>query len=228
MDVNEQMVSQATGLPLIGEKWFKGKTLNSVDLNFFLLTEFKDPEWKDGIPYSYLHLKWHKVLRVLQRYLTCEGIFQKVTLYLMRLLAHISGQKKMNLAYFLYQSLFKMSKKVQLNLDCPPHFVYHSGLIKILVKQHLLQKKLSWEDFLAQEGFAQMSQRKKMGRPPKPNRNETQIKVFLETKKQSEDHIFEDVVMTEMPIVVSRVTRSQASTFLKSPIPFSFGFKELK
>ena len=43
MEVNEQMVSKATGLPLTGEKWFKGKTFSYVDLNFFLLPEFKDP-----------------------------------------------------------------------------------------------------------------------------------------------------------------------------------------
>lgn len=114
----------------------------------------------------------------------------------------------MNLAYFLYQSLFKMSRKVQSNLDCPPHFVYHSGLIKILVKYHLLQKKLSWEDFLAQEGFTQMSQEKKMGRPRKPNKNETQNEELLEIEKKSEDHISEDVVMTQTPTVSCKVTHN--------------------
>lgn len=52
MEANEKMVSKATGFPLTREKWFKGKTISYVDLNFFLLPEFRDPEWKDGVPYS--------------------------------------------------------------------------------------------------------------------------------------------------------------------------------
>ena len=58
------MVSKSTIFPLIGEKWFKGKTLSYVDLNLFLLLEFRDPKWKDGVPYSYLQPEWQKVLRV--------------------------------------------------------------------------------------------------------------------------------------------------------------------
>jgi hypothetical protein len=37
MEVNKHMVSKSISLPLTGENWFKGKTLSSVVLNFFIL-----------------------------------------------------------------------------------------------------------------------------------------------------------------------------------------------
>ena len=60
---------------------------------------------------------------------------------------------RLNLVYFLYKSLLKMSIKVQSHPDLPPHYVYHRGLAKILVQYHLSQKECSWDGFLTNEGF---------------------------------------------------------------------------
>ena len=50
--VDKDFISEETGLPQIGENWFKGKTVLAMDCNAFLKDEYADPVWKDGIPTS--------------------------------------------------------------------------------------------------------------------------------------------------------------------------------
>ena len=85
----------------------------------------------------------------------------------MRFLFHISGYKSLNLPYFLHTDLLKMSKKIQAKPDSPSHLVYHSGLIKILVKSALDRNHKSWDRFIIEEGFTSLTQNKKLGRPIK-------------------------------------------------------------
>ena len=64
-----------------------------------------------------------------------------------------------------------MCKKIQAEPDSPPHLVYHSGLIKILVKSALDRKHKSWDGFIIEEGFTSLTQKKKLGRPIKFAKN---------------------------------------------------------
>ena len=60
-----------------------------------------------------------------------------------------------------------MSVKFQSHLDLPPHYVYHCGLIKILVQYHLSQSKCYWDSFLTNEGLKEITLQKKRGHPSK-------------------------------------------------------------
>ena len=64
-----------------------------------------------------------------------------------------------------------MSKKIQSNPSSPPHHIFHVGLIKILVKFELDKKKKYWDTFVKEVGFAQLTQKKKIGRTVKPLRS---------------------------------------------------------
>ena len=75
-------ISQVTGLPQIGEPWFKGKTLVVMDCNSFLKNEYKDPDWKDRIPTKWLKDEWHGAVEVIQKFITCDFHFTRVTIYL--------------------------------------------------------------------------------------------------------------------------------------------------
>ena len=111
------------------------------------------------------------MLIVVQRYITCEGRFNTTHLLHMRFLFHISGYKSLNLPYFLHTDLLKISKKIQSNPSPPPHHIFHVGLIKILVKFELDKKNKSWDTFVKEVGFSQLTQKKKIGRPVKPLRS---------------------------------------------------------
>ena len=83
----------------------------------------------------------------------------------MRLLTHISGDDPLNLVHYLYNSLLKMSKRYQKQRLSSPQYVYHRGLIKILVQFQLSKKGKSWDEFFIVEYFQGMSSKKKMGHP---------------------------------------------------------------
>ena len=72
----------------------------------------------------------------------------------MRLLTHITGDDPLNLVHYLYNSLLKMSKRYQKQPLSSPQYVYHRGLIKILVQYQLSKKGKSWDEFLLARGFS--------------------------------------------------------------------------
>jgi hypothetical protein len=94
-----------------------------------------------------------KMLRVIQRYFTCEGRFNMVYQYHIRLLLHFTGKESMNLPFYLFRSIGKMSDRVQAKSKQVDTSVFHSGLIKMLVLEELKKTNTDWEVFLAASGF---------------------------------------------------------------------------
>ena len=56
--VTKAFISKAIGLPMSGESWFKGKTLVGGNLVSFPKLEYKDVDWKSGIPAIWLKDEW--------------------------------------------------------------------------------------------------------------------------------------------------------------------------
>ena len=110
--VTEDFISEATGLPMAGERWFKRKTVRIGDFTKFLKPQYSMVD-KCGIPASWLKEDWQQVLKLVQRFITYEGHFVISHLYQMRLLTHITGDNPLNLPFYLYNSLIKMSKRYQ-------------------------------------------------------------------------------------------------------------------
>jgi hypothetical protein len=102
------------------------------------------------------------VIIVVNMYITCEGRFNTTHLLHMRFLCHISGYKSLNLPYFLHTYLLKMSKKIQSNPSAPSQHIFHARIIKILVKFELDKKNKSWDTFVKEVGFSQLTQKKKI------------------------------------------------------------------
>ena len=48
----ESFIAKATGLPMIGEKWYKKKTMRMGDFSSFLKPRFTMVDWSCGIPSS--------------------------------------------------------------------------------------------------------------------------------------------------------------------------------
>ena len=111
----------------------------------------------------------------MQKFITCEGHFSIAHLYHMRLLTHILGDDPLNLLHYLYNSLLKMSKRYQKQPLSSSWYVYHRGLIKILVQYQLNKKGKSWDEFLLAGGFQGMTSKKKMGRPKSKRRVNLQV-----------------------------------------------------
>ena len=83
-------------------------------------------------------LEYHdQLLRVIQRYFTCEAKFNKVYLYDIRLLMHFTGKKALNLPYYLCRILGMMADKVQAKSKQVEPSLFHFSLIKLLVLKEL-------------------------------------------------------------------------------------------
>ena len=94
-----------------------------------------------------------KMLRVIQRYFTCEGRFNMVYQYHIRMLLHFTRKEAMNLPFYLFRSIGKMSDKVQAKSKQVDTSVIHSGLIKLLVMEELRKTNIDWETFLTSSHF---------------------------------------------------------------------------
>ena len=71
--VSEQSISQAIGLVIEGDRWFKKGTLTRPEINQLLKPEFHTVKLGKGFPRSYLIDKWQHVLLILQKIVIGEG-----------------------------------------------------------------------------------------------------------------------------------------------------------
>jgi hypothetical protein len=149
VEVTEEFLGQATGLPLSGQKWFKNAKVEEVPWSLFF-TSRKINCCDKGMPVSLLKTRWHGLLAILRQFMTCEGRFGFVFLYHIRLLMNFIGFQ-LNMPYYLWRSLYKMAKRYKrqrLNSS-----LFHHGLIKILLVHQLKLQNDDWNAFLTRNGF---------------------------------------------------------------------------
>ena len=71
----------------------------------------------------------------------------------LRLLLHFVGKKNLDLPFYLYRSLAKISDKVQVKSEVNETSLFHHGLIKLLVLEELKILGRDWSSFLFVSGF---------------------------------------------------------------------------
>lgn len=109
--------------------------------------------FKQGIPVSTLKDRWTSLLLIIQKFITCEGRYGSMYMYHIKLLINFLENEIINLPYFLLSSLRKIFTTVQKNIDDVEPHLYYPGLIKILVENHLKDRKDTWEKFLVSNFF---------------------------------------------------------------------------
>jgi hypothetical protein len=90
-----------------------------------------------------------KMLTVIQRFFTCEGRFNMISQYHIRIFLHFTGKDLMNLPFYVFRSIGKMVDRVQAKSKVVDTSVFHSGLIKMFVMEELRKKKNYWDQFIA-------------------------------------------------------------------------------
>jgi hypothetical protein len=152
--VTEDSLALIIGLPQTEEKYFKTKHFKDKSwVPFISRSRAASVNWKKGIPRSWLVHPWDELAYLIQKFITCEGIFNIIYLYHIKLLQHLRGDCEINLPYFLLQSLSKMAKTVQKQGRNTGRSLYHCGLIKMIVKNELLKQNMNWQQFTIENGF---------------------------------------------------------------------------
>jgi hypothetical protein len=144
LEVTEEFLSQATGLPASGQKWFKNAKVEEVPWTL-LFTSRKITSCDKGMPISFLKARWHDFLAVVKKFVTCEGHFRLVFLYHLRLLMSFMGFP-LNMPYYLLRSLYKMGKRYKKHRS--DSSLFHHGLVKILLIHQLESQNDSWDSFI--------------------------------------------------------------------------------
>ena len=88
---------------------------------------------------------------VVKQFVTCEGQYRLVFLYHLRLLMNLMGYP-FNMPFYFHQSLYKMAKRFK--REKADSSLFHHGLIRLIVVHHLNPHGDSWQDFISQNGFA--------------------------------------------------------------------------
>ena len=84
------------------------------DCKEFIKQEHSEIDMTNAIPRSFMKENYVNILMVIHKYFTCEGRFHMVYYYHLRLLLHFVGKRSLDLPFYLYRSLGKMSDKVQI------------------------------------------------------------------------------------------------------------------
>jgi hypothetical protein len=153
LEITEQSISSATGLPVIGEKWSKNYRVKDVPWTLL----FRSRNVKScgrGLPAKMLKPRWYDLLMILKQFITCEGRYGFVFLFHLRLLMVFMGFE-LNMPYYLHRSIFKMVKRYKRNQADTS--LFHVGLIKILVVSELGLHRDSWQNFLNRNGFTEFN-----------------------------------------------------------------------
>jgi hypothetical protein len=96
-EVYEASIAATTGIPNTGERWFKSMILNVDFSKEFLKPDYQIDNFSKGVPRSHLVEDFDQMLKIIQRYFTCEGSFNMLYQYHISLLLHFTGKYAMNI-----------------------------------------------------------------------------------------------------------------------------------
>jgi hypothetical protein len=78
LEVSEATIVAATEIPNIGEKWFKSMILNASFSKDFLKPDYQKDNLSKGVLRSHLVEGFDKMLKIIQRYFTCDDRFNMI------------------------------------------------------------------------------------------------------------------------------------------------------
>ena len=153
LQVSPEVISTVTEIPRGQETWFKNFKFDMTPCKEFLKPEYSDSDLNKSVPRNYVKDLYTNLLTCIQRYLTCEGRYNKVYSYHFKLLLHFTGKTSIDLPFYLFLSLSKMCDKVQLRKEACETSLFHHGLIKLIVLYELQRGGRNWPTFIFMSSF---------------------------------------------------------------------------
>ena len=151
--LSPEIISQATGIPNVGEEWSKRQQLDRFHY---------EPYIKPGcirhliavFPFRFLRDEYAPLMKLIIRYFSYEGRFSRLYAYHVHLLMHFTRVRMMNIPFFMCRNIERMVPLVQRKSPAHQHkSIYHYALIKIIVMHQLTQQDITWEDFISRDYF---------------------------------------------------------------------------
>lgn len=163
VQVSPEAISAITEIPRGQQEWFKNFKFDMNPCKEFLKEAYVNEDLTKAVPRNYVKEHYALLLTCIQKYLTCEGRYNKVYSYHFKLLLHFTGKVSIDIPFYLFRSLSKMCDKVQLRKEDCETSLFHHGLIKLLVLDGLQKIGRDWNSFIFMAGF-----QSKIGLTPQP------------------------------------------------------------
>ena len=78
LSISEEYISQVTGLPQIGEKWFKKQYMEEQSWAPYINKSRKVCNWVSCVSKNWLNSPWDEITYLIQKYVTCEGRYSLI------------------------------------------------------------------------------------------------------------------------------------------------------
>ena len=102
--------------------------------------------------FNFLKESYVPLMKLIIRYISCEGRFSRLYAYHIWLLMHFTRVWMMNIPYFMCHNIERMIVLVQKKTPKQKHnSIYHYALIKIVVVHQLRLHGIAWEDFISHD-----------------------------------------------------------------------------
>lgn len=132
-----ETVSLEKCIPNIGELWHKKQQIDRQHYEPYIKPNFLR-QLKRVFPFRYLKDEYAPLMRLIMKYFSCEGRFSRLYAYHIRLLMHFIRVRMMNIPYFIFWNIERMTTFIQHRTPQQQlNSVYHCSLIKILVVHRL-------------------------------------------------------------------------------------------
>jgi len=177
LQVSPEVISAVTEIPRGQEEWFKNFKFDMNTCKEFLKDAYVNEDLSKAVPRNYVKEHYALLLTCIQKYLTCEGRYNKVYSYHFKLLLHFTGKISIDLPFYMFRSLSKMCDKVQLRKEVCETSLFHHGLIKLLVLNGLQKIDRDWNSFIFMAGFKSQT-----GLTPQPARDFTMAELQKEAR----------------------------------------------
>jgi hypothetical protein len=154
-----------------------------------------------GVPSRYLREPFHKLLKLIRKYFTCERRSDIIHSHHIRLLMHFTGKRPLNLPFFLHQSLGGMVDSVRVEANQPKKNLSHISLIKLLIVKELGRLGKTWDSFMISADIP----KEPKGYPPLPMREATSHSVEAGIERDAKKGKTMEVSSPQQPIPQKRV-----------------------
>lgn len=135
--ISPAVISEATGIPDVGEKWNKGQDIDREYYEPYIKARYKD-KMKRVFPFKFLEDRFAPLMKIIIKYFTCEGRFSPLYAYHIMLLMHFTRVRMMNIPYFIFRNIEKMAHIVKRKpYPLQLNRIYHYSSIKIIVLHQL-------------------------------------------------------------------------------------------
>jgi hypothetical protein len=148
--VSKELISSATNLPRVGDRWFKHHQFPWASYNRVFKPEFQNVSGAKGYSKEWIKNEIINPLIFITRIITCEGRYYVFKACHFLLLAHFQFNKSLDLPFYFLKNINKMSSQVQKNMANPHNSLLHHGLIKLLVIAELEKQGKTWDEFIYQ------------------------------------------------------------------------------